>query len=164
MIKEGSNYIYGTAAEKIEYDVYEQNEVLKAKKRTRYNNKAKWRVVFAVLMTFGLCFALMYRYAFITEMNLTAAKLDKDYNKIRNENSILRVEVEKQTDLNKIREAAEKKLDMHKPDKHQIVYIYVPKSDFTVVSEGYENIEDIRNKGMLAVLFDRVHKFTRILY
>ena len=164
MIQKGSNYVYGTAAEKIEYDVYEHNEVLKEKKRMRNNAKAKWKGVFGIMIIFSLCFVLMYRYALITEMSLTATKSEKEYNEIKNENSRLRVEIEKQTDIDTIKKIAEEKLDMHKPEKNQIVYIYVPKNDYTVVSEDYETKEELQNKGMLATLLDKVDKFTSILY
>ncbi len=164
MIQKGSNYIYGTVAEKIEYDVYEHNEVLKEKKRRRNNAKAKWKVVLGTVAVFALCFVLLYRYALITEMGLTAIKIEKEYNQIKNENSRLRVEIEKQTDINTIRQIAEEKLGMQKPDKSQIVYIYVPKNDYTVVSEDYGNKEDLGNKDALSTILDKVNKFMSILY
>lgn len=164
MIQKGSNYVYGTAAEKIEYDVYEHNQVLKEKKIRRNNAKIKWKVVFGIVIVFSLCLVLMYRYALITEMNLTAINSEKEYKQIKDENSRLRVEIEKQTDINTIREIAEGKLNMHKPEKNQIVYIYVPKNDYTVVSEDYENREELQNKGMLASFLDKVDKFASILY
>lgn len=164
MIQKGSNYVYGTAAEKIEYDVYEQNEVLKEKRRMRNNAKVKWKAVFGIIAIFSLCLVLMYRYALITEMGLTATRSEKEYNQIKDENSRLRVEIEKQTDINTIRKIAEDKLGMHKPDKNQIVYIYVPKNDFTVVSEDYENKEEMGDRGMLGTLLDKVDKFASILY
>ncbi|HHV98115.1 MAG TPA: cell division protein FtsL [Clostridiaceae bacterium] len=164
MIQKGSNYVYGTAAEKIEYDVYEHNQVLKEKKIRRNNAKIKWKAVFGILVVFSLCLVLMYRYALITEMSLTAIRSEKEYNEIKNKNSRLRVEIEKQTDINTIMKIAEEKLNMQKPEKNQIVYIYVPKNDYTVVSEDYENKEETLNKGMLAALLDKVDKFASILY
>ena len=46
---------------------------------------------------------------------------------------MLRVQIETMTDLNEIKEAAESRLGMQMPDKSQIVYIRVPRNDYTVM-------------------------------
>lgn len=164
MIQTGKNYVYGTAAEKLEYNVYEENKVLKAKKQAKSNNKIKLKAVCFVLVIFASCLVLMYRYALITELNYNISKLEKEYNEIRNQNSRLKLAIEKDMDLNKVREIAEKRLGMQKPDRYQMVYINVPKNDCTKVAESYKHSKDKANNNMFAVLLDKVGKFTRLLY
>ncbi|MDF2524017.1 MAG: Cell division protein FtsL, partial [Clostridiales bacterium] len=82
-------YVQGTAAEKIEYNVYEENKVLKAKKQQKSNNNEKVKIVVAVILTFACCLTLIFRYAQITEMNYKLLKANNQYNEIMNENSRL---------------------------------------------------------------------------
>jgi len=163
LIEKSETYVYGTAAKKIEYDVYEHNEVLKTKKKVRSNNKAKVKIVFMLMVVFCMFFLMMYRYAVITELNYDIARADGNYNKLKENNARLLVEIEKETDLRKIKEIAEEKLNMQKPDKFQTVYISVPKNDFTVVADAYKNT-DKENTGVLSALLDKVSKFAQLLY
>ena len=163
MIQTGGNYVYGTAAEKLEYNVYEENKVLKAKKKARSDGKTKLKVVCVILFMFSCCLVLMYRYALITELNYSVNKLDKVYNELRNDNSRLRMAIDNANDLENIRKVAEERLGMQKPDRYQIVYINVPKSDFTLVADTYKNTLD-NDGNMLAVLRERVGRLIRLLY
>jgi cell division protein FtsL len=136
LIQANKSYVYGSAAKKLEYDVYEENKVLKAKKLTRLNNKYKFKVVCMILLVFTIVLAVIFRYAMITELSYNIDKSVKQYGELKDEHSRLMVEIEKATDLNKIRDLAERKLGMHEPDKYQVVYIRVPKSDFTKVADA----------------------------
>ena len=49
MIPKDYEYISGSAARKLEYDVYRENKVLKAKKRYKSNRTAKLKLVLSVL-------------------------------------------------------------------------------------------------------------------
>lgn len=162
MIEAGDKYVYGTAAKKLEYDVYENNKVLKAKKQQRNNNKVKLRMVFNLVFVFSLVFAMMYRYALITEMNYEIDKLNVQYNKIRDENSRLKLEIEKTMNLASIEKIAEEKLGMQKPDKNQIVYVSVPKNDYTIASDTYG--KNLKDKGVFAVFFNKIGGLANLLY
>jgi len=157
------NYIQGTAARKIEYDVYEENKVLKQKKQAKSDNKVKFRYVLYTLAIFASCFLLVYRYAIITDLNYRINDTYKKYNELRNENSRMAVEIGKEMSLSKIKEIAENRLGMQKPDRYQMVQIRVPKTDFTVVADSYKNTEKA-GSGALAVLMDRVKEFVKLLY
>lgn len=135
MLAEKEKYYYGTAAPKIDYDVYENNKVLKAKKRQKKNNKVKLKAVFCILIFFLSFSQIIYMYAQITEMDYKLNKDNKELNEHKNENVRLRLEIQKNLDLNRIREIAQTRLDMQKPDKHQIIYVNVPKTDFTEIPE-----------------------------
>lgn len=126
-------YIQGSAVRKPEYDVYEQNKVLKAKKRYKSNRKVKVKMIFAIMVVLTAALAVMWRYAIITKTSYEISQKEKEYNELRNENAILRVEIESETDLTTIKETAENKLGMAMPQKSQIIYVKVPRNDYTVV-------------------------------
>lgn len=133
-MKQGDyEYIQGTAARQLEYDVYEENKVLKAKKQYKNNRKAKFRLVISILAVLIAGLAVVYRFALITQMSYNISLSEKEYYDLRNENSMIRVQVEQDTDLASIKQIAETRLGMQTPDKSQIVYISVQKNDHTVV-------------------------------
>lgn len=158
----GKNYIDGTAAIKTDYDVYSENKVLSKKREYRHNGKIKLKTVCLILTAFGMALLLMYRFALITEINYKISNMESEYNKLRNENSRLKVAIEEHMDLSEIKEAAENKLGMQKPDKYQIVYLNVPKKDFTIVNKEYVNNME-SEKGMFAFLADFVGRAVRLL-
>ena len=168
MLQNGKSYVFGTAAKKLEddidvYDVYKENKVLKNKKIERLNNKVKLKIVFCVAVVFVLCFGVIFRYAQITELNYNINKSNKSYNELKNENSRLRVDIEKSTDLQKIREMAETKLGMQKPDRFQVVYVNVPKSDFTKASSTDHEENTVGTSSFTAML-SKARKLTHWVY
>lgn len=161
MVKTG-NYVYGTAAEKIQYDIYQENTVLKAKQKRRSYHVVKAKAVLAVMIVFALGATTMYRYAIITQLNYDISKSNKGYNELKKENTRLRVEIDKGMDLQKIQETAVNRLGMQKPDKYQTVHINVPKSDYTKVSQEYAKEKQVENT--LQAVLDKLEKLTRLLY
>lgn len=162
MSQDYNNYINGTAAEKIEYDVYENNKVLREKKKYKTNSKMKLKAVFLCLIVFGACFLLMYRYAIITQMNNNIIEYEKNLARLQKENSLLRVEIEKALDIDQIQQIAENRLGMQKPDRSQIVYMNIQKSDSTVVL----NTDDKTGSSgsFFASIAQKMGKFIRLLY
>lgn len=136
MIKSGQ-YVQGATAEKIEYDVYEENKVLKTKKRQKSYVAVKFKAVCCLMAIFALGSFVMYRYATITQMNYTLTKQTKVYNSLVNENAILNVQIEQAMDLQNVRNVAENTLGMQKPEKYQINYVSVSKNDYTKVATEY---------------------------
>jgi len=143
--QKGYEYVYGSAARQLEYDVYEENQVLRAKKTYRSHRKIKLRMVMAILAVFAAGLAVMCRYAIITKVSYQINQKQKAYEQIRNENSLLRVQIETKTDLNEIKEVAENRLGMQMPDKSQIVYIKVPRNDYTVLMTSNNSEEKSGN-------------------
>jgi len=170
LIQTEGNYISGTSAkklkynEKFKYDVYEENKLLKAKKKARSYIKTKLKIVCFVLAVFSCCFTMIYRYALITDLSYTINKLEKYHNELMNENSRIKIDLERKTDLNRIKEIAQSKLNMQEPDRYQIVYISIPKDDFTIVAETYKNNKERTGSGMLALLIEKVGRLARLLY
>lgn len=126
-------YVHGSAARKLDYDVYEENKILKAKKQYKNNRKAKFKLVVSILAVMVAGLAVVYRFALITQISYSIHESQKDYNDFRNANSRMRVQIEQDTDLNSIKQLAEARLGMQMPDKSQLVYIQVKKTDHTVV-------------------------------
>jgi len=138
MIKSGQ-YIQGATAEKITYDVYEENKVLKTKKKQKSYMAVKFKAVICLMTIFAFGSIVMYRYATITQMNYSLAKQTKVYNDLAKENSIVNVQIEQAMDLQKVRNIAENTLGMQKPEKYQINYVSVSKDNFTKVASAYAN-------------------------
>jgi cell division protein FtsL len=142
LIQKNYEYVHGSAAKQLEYDVYEENKVLKAKRRYKNNRKIKLKMVAAIIAVLAAGLVVMCRYAIITKLNYDVNRLQKNYEKIRNENSLLKVQIESKTDLNEVKEAAETRLGMQMPDKSQIIYIKVPRNDYTVVMNQQTQAEN----------------------
>ncbi len=139
-------YIYGSAAEKLPfrenddpYDIYEINTVLKEKKSEKALAKNRLKIVVCILAVFAACWFIMYRYAMITELNYALSEAGKQYNMLLDSNARLKVDIEKQLDLQKIREIAEKDYGMHKPDIYQTFYVRIDKNDHVLVSKEYRD-------------------------
>jgi cell division protein FtsL len=160
-----NDYMYGTSAEKIRDEIYETNKVLKEKRKYRLNRAAKTKMFFSILFLFVLGFLVAYRYALITDLNFSLCRLQTQYEKLRSENSRLKIAIEKDTDLSKIKNIAETKLNMQKPDKYQVVYIRVPKSNFTVISNDYKNnTKNNANKNdLFAVILNKADIIRKLL-
>ena len=163
MIKADKNYIQGTAARKLEYDVYEENKVLSNKKKQRVNNKIKVKVVFAFMVVFALSGFVMYRYALITDLNYKINTKMNALTEVKNENTRLMVKIEKELDLKKIQQFAEENLGMQKPDKSQCTFVKVPRSDFTTASNNNEGIAK-KTVNVFEALLSKVDKLTGFLY
>ncbi|RCX16564.1 hypothetical protein DFR58_11057 [Anaerobacterium chartisolvens] len=161
-MESGKNYIHGSAAPKIEYDVYEENKVLKAKKTQRSNNKAKLKMVFAIFLVFIAGSAVMLRYTMITQINYSIDSRNKEYARISNENAKLEIAIQQEMDLVKVKEIAESKLGMHKPDKYQIVYVNIPRENLSIVSEKYK--EKSSGEEVLKSVLNKLEELVALLY
>ena len=78
MNQKGYEYVHGSAARQLVYDVYEENQVLRAKKRYKSNRKIKLRMVVAILAVFAAGLAVMCRYAIITKVSYQINQREKD--------------------------------------------------------------------------------------
>ena len=155
-----NNYVYGSLAEKVNYDPYEDNAILKSKKIARDNKKLKVRIILNIFLVFTMFIVVMFRYAQISKLNYESNVLKSEYTRIQNENQLLSIDIQNAMDLKNIRQIAETKLDMHKPDKSQIVYVSIPKKDVTITAN--------KEQSKLTVLFNSIskgfNKFLNIIY
>ncbi|NLI56974.1 MAG: cell division protein FtsL [Clostridium sp.] len=159
---ENKQYVHGTAARKLEYDVYKENKVLKTKKKRRNNNKVKVKYVLVLLFISSLAGFVTYRYAKITELNYTINQQIAEYNEIREENKNIELDIKNSIDLNNIREVAKTKLAMQEPDGHQITYISLPRDNSTMVLEDENQNEE--NSGMLDILMGKIKSVSSFIH
>jgi len=144
-----NSYNYGSTARKLTYPEgsepsSHQKLINNNKSLTQKRAKAKFKVVMLVFGVFLCCLSIIYRYAMITHLNYEADNLTAQYNKIKNENLKLKIQINHDTDLAKIKQIAEEKFSMQAPDQRQIVYVRVPKNDFTKVASAYEYSSEAR--------------------
>jgi cell division protein FtsL len=99
-------------------------------------NKVRRKYVLMVFVLFVFAVALIYRYSLVIEINSGITRQARALAAIDTENSVLQKQIGMETDLEKIRLLAESRLNMHKPDKYQIVYIKVPKRDHALMEVG----------------------------
>jgi cell division protein FtsB len=110
-------------------DDFLKMEILMRKDR----NKVRRKYALMVFVLFVFTAALIYRYTYVIELSDRIARQNAALAKIDGENSILQKQISMETDLEKIRLLAESRLNMQKPDKHQIIYIKVPKRDHALL-------------------------------
>ena len=158
MSAKGQVYVYGTGARKLDYDVYEENEFLKSRKQEKEGNKQKMKILMHVMLCCALALVMMYRYCLLTEMNYNVNKKYSEYEQLKNSNIALRVSVEKEADLLKIKEIAQNKLGMQTMDKEQVVYVKVPTNDF--IKYGDDTKIDT---GMGKVIFSKLNTLKRYI-
>ncbi|MDQ2086884.1 cell division protein FtsL [Herbivorax sp. ANBcel31] len=161
MIKD-KQYIHGTAARKLEYDVYKENKVLKTKKKQRNNNKIKVKYVLVLLFISLVSCFVTYRYVQITELNYVINQQVSEYNEIKDENKSIELDIKSSVDLNNVKLVAKEKLGMQEPDRHQITYINIPRDDSTVVlDDANQNKED---SGMLNELMGKIKNIVSFMH
>jgi cell division protein FtsL len=161
LIEKNYGYVEGSAARKLEYDVYEENKVLREKKRYKNNRKAKLKSVLTIVAILTVALAVMCRYAIITEISYKISQKETEYNNLKNDNSLLKVQIETETNLTDIKETAETRLGMQTPDKSQIVYIKVPREDYTITLDPKNETDG--NEGILKTFINKLAGLVSIL-
>ena len=148
------SYVYGSAAPNIAHRAEQplEQQRIERKQTTppvpKKSNIPKAKLVFALLFVASVCFVILYRFCVITELNSRMGALNEQYNRLRDENRMLNVEIETSIDLNRIKEIAETKLNMHTPERYQMVLVSVPKSNYSVVLD-YDYIDNTTQKSSL---------------
>ena len=109
-------------------------------RKDRRRVRAKY--ISMVLVLFVVFAAMIYRYSIVIEINNMTVKSNTELNDIRNKADILKKEISKETDLEKIRILAESRLHMQKPDTHQYIYIKVPRKDHALLNSDLSNRQE----------------------
>ena len=91
------------------------------------------QIDFCIVALASMCFVVLYRFSILSDLNATMNRMNEEYNALRNENRLLKVEIETNIDLDRVKQVAETEMGMHKPDRYQIVPVSVPKNDYNVV-------------------------------
>ncbi len=149
-----NSYIYGSAVpdlvqraeQPIEQQRIERKEAIRP--IPQKSNIPKAKLVFAMLFIVCVCFVILYRFCAITELNSQMGALNRQFSELRDENRMLNVDIETSIDLTRVKQVAETKLNMHTPERHQMVLVSVPKSNYSVVLD-HEYIENTVKKSSL---------------
>jgi cell division protein FtsL len=153
-------YSYSSAA-------YEVKKPAKVKERevTVNNRKAKMKVkaIMAVMVFLALSLVILLRYCEINEYNQRITKLKLESQKIAKSNTQLQIDLDNQVDIGTIEKLAVERLGMQHPDKNQIVYVELKKSDYTKVPEQAIE-ESAQNKSVVKIAFQQLMNVIEYLY
>ncbi|MDD3303637.1 MAG: cell division protein FtsL [Clostridia bacterium] len=145
------DYEMGSTAPKREYQAepkknksnvkrrYGKNKVNKATKQV---TKKRFSTVAIILCTFSMVMVLTYRYNLISEKNLESQELKKQLDTADSALLNAKIDVEQQTDLNKIEAYAKQQLGMQKPDKNQTIYVDTSNTMQTVETNSENSFLD----------------------
>jgi cell division protein FtsL len=160
MIPLGSGrYEYGSTAQNIQYDAYNENTTLKNKRKRMSYRKIKTKMFVMTLMFFSCGMMIMYRYALITDMNYQIEDARAKHNRMENDNLMIRMKIQSELDLSKLREVAESRLGMREPRGDQIVKINVAREDYieTVAEKPY------KESNLMLTTLDHLGRFLGII-
>ena len=111
----------------------DENILYKEKTMRKSRNKVRRKYVLMIFVLFVFGVVLIFRYGMVIEMNSSINSQQIVLSKLRMTSNQLQKEISQEMDLEKIRQMAETKLNMQKPDNHQIIYIKVPRKDHALL-------------------------------
>lgn len=157
-MKAGYDYMYGSTAPKLNEKSYPHRKHNKGRNATPAPKEVLKpeadtfpvaQVIICIIITFAVFATIIYRYSTITEMNFALAKLNEEYETLKDGNRKLEVSINSKINQENIREIAEERLNMKMPDSYQKIPVKVPKVNYsTVTVEGKEE-----KNGFLKTLF-----------
>lgn len=133
-------YVYGSAAPKLDEQSYQQKRQVTRRKNTPAPKKeAKAEVepfpmtqmIICILIVFGIFSTIIYRYSTITEMNYELSALNKEYESLKDANRKLEVSIGSKINQENIRRIAEERLNMKMPSSYQRIPVKVPKVNYS---------------------------------
>lgn len=130
-------YENGSAARKREYVVNPgraaNKNLTKGKTKVQVRPKKNYAsLIVFILCGFAMTMFVIYRYNVINEKNLDSQTLKKQLEQAEAGLLTAQIEVEQNTDLNKIEAYAKQQLGMQKPDKNQTIYVDTSKTSKSV--------------------------------
>ncbi|MEW9123711.1 MAG: cell division protein FtsL [Thermotaleaceae bacterium] len=137
------------AQRKVQYEeqqhslpVYKKQERPKAEKKSKIKTAHKLQIIFSIMALVGLCVAVIFGYAQLTEAKYRMYYLDREAKELEGQIENLKVELEsiKKTDM--IEKQAKDILGMQYPQKDQIVYLDL--SDEPVLSGEEQGIQSVK--------------------
>jgi cell division protein FtsL len=123
----------------------------KAKLKILKGRKYRRKAIVWTLIVFAAFFTIIARYSIMTQLNYDIARLNKELKAQNAVNSSLTVELDKKVNLPRIRHIAQSELGMKMPESYQIVYVEVPRSNKTEVTESGRGLNN-----MLAGFFSAI--------
>lgn len=115
------------------------------KKQAKKHLKPKAKLVLYIAIGFSILFAISYQNSLITESFNKKEELKRNLASIEKENEQLKVNIEKNLNLNKVEQSAKEMLGMQKLNNSQKVYINLPKKDYIEVPTEEVTTEEDSN-------------------
>lgn len=160
MAKSYSRYEYETSPRKLEpyYAPKKKNANTKKASKVQAQNskkqkeqlKLKIKVVFCLMITFGILFAICYRNAEIDENFEKVQDLKAELAEIEKENAQLGVSIESNLNLTNLEQQARSVLGMQKLTNKQTEYVTLPKTDY--IEPAAEQVVIEENKGVFEIV------------
>jgi len=160
------SYVYGSAAPKLpqrpEKQEVRQPEKIRPKASRvavpAYAHVPKAKLIFCVIALALMSFVVLYRFSILADLNTAMNKMNEEYNTLRDENRLLKDEIETSIDLDNVKQVAENEMGLHKPDKFQVVPVSVPKNDYNVVLDQkyIDQATDRNDKPLLEGILDSI--------
>ncbi|MGE4283691.1 MAG: hypothetical protein AB7G87_08215 [Clostridia bacterium] len=120
-----------------------QRESIKPQPKVKAVGKLK--TISGIFICFAIAFCILLRYVSITEASNKIDGYKRQLSDIQRVNEQMQVEIDRSIDLKKVEEIARTKLEMRKPEKYQIVYVKLDRSDYAEIVELQEHKLQNRN-------------------
>lgn len=114
-----------------------------SKKMQAVNKKNNVAQMAFILTGFAMSMIIIYRFNVINEKNLKTQALKKELEQVDSTLVSAQIEVEQNTDLNKIEAYAKQQLGMQKPGKNQTIYVDTSEANRVVDNKQDTTILEI---------------------
>lgn len=129
----------GTSAYQLDYDRQQQEVEENSRVKRQMARKRKFarrvKLMCCLAVVFALACGVLYGNARIIQASARVSELQAELEKVTEENTQKRLELEKSLDLKKVEEIAINELGMKRPEKYQIVYVDVQQNDYGEVTQ-----------------------------
>ena len=142
-----SRYYNGTSAYKIDDISYvgtsDAKENIERRKVARESKRALFvkrvRIFLGAVSVFAVAIALLFVNAAIIEKSSAVSDMQTQLNALTEKNNHMKLEIEKNLDLNRIEDIAINELGMKRPDNYQVVYVNVEQNNYAEVMHKDNN-------------------------
>ncbi len=141
-----TGYMYGSTAPKLPERFEQPVERQKIRKKESVaakpvrSNIPKAKMITFIILMVAISFVILYRFSALAELNYSMGTLNEELSQLRDENRMLEVDIGTSINLERVKEIAQTRLNMHKPESYQIVLVSVPKNNYSVVvDQAYIN-------------------------
>lgn len=126
----------------------------KAQKREHLIGKLK--LFASISVVFAGTIILMISYAEVSEMRYRISNLKEERSQLESQNVALEAEITEQISLSYVETEATTRLGMSEPQSYQIVYIDVPKENYTVQYDN--NVEQDEDMSLIDYIMGLIKK------
>lgn len=158
-----ARYQYETSPKKLQQE-YETKKVKNKKKLQskpknnkkvveKSTKKSQVKLVFYVIIGFGVLFTISYRNSLINESFSKNQKLRTSLTTMQKENEQLNVNIEDSLNLKTIEQSAKELLGMQRLENSQKVYVNLPKQDY-VEPASEEIIKEEQSEGIFGQIIN----------